>query len=210
MNRNVLVNQLAIQATQGIHHTGIQEGRTYLHGKNRGKPKKYWEIDGNAFVKLWDTIKPYVVTAVRKSAYYANSLEKEDLISEIQMHFLKILYNFGPVPNGQPFEKQIPLSVNNILTNKFKNSRADKRILNYESISLYNQLSDGSKDTYADIVQDYDSPIENDLFSLIGHLNNHEQEIVKYYICCENLRETCAEFNINTNALKELLKTCLN
>lgn len=199
------ISSLAIEVTNGLDPAGYQD-KTYLHGKSKGKPKPYWNIDGHKFEQLWKLIYPYVAKSVSHSGYYAiDNLEKEDFIEDIKIWFYKVMFNFGPQPNGKPFHEQIPLTVNNALTNYWRRQQQPGKRVNYESISLAFQLTDGFS-----IADTLEAPEDFSVEILLGHLNVHEQAIVRYYLQCESKTETRKRFGVTSYRLQKLLQSCLS
>lgn len=201
------VNKLAIEATHGLQSFGLQD-KHYIKGDNKGKRKPFWVIDGNAFEQLWNAVKPYVIKSVYKSGYYSDSMEREDLVQEIMNHLYWILFNYGPKPNGIPFSKQLPLSVDNILTNRYNKSQRNLNYLNYNAISLFTTVgNDSSTTTLVDTIECEQS---SEVTELTAHLTEREREIVVYYLNSENKVETRTHFGISNNRLNKILQKCLN
>jgi len=204
-----VIDQLAIQATKGEDFVGYQRNKTYLHGRFRGQPKKYWLVDGNKFEKLWKVILPYVAVSVQRSGYYTSNSEREDILEDIKIWFYKILYNYGPKPNDKPFSKQVTLTVNNALTNYYKNAQSAKKYLNYNAISLFTATT--NDDTpILNTIEDNSFTTDFREREIVAHLNETEQAMVLFYFKCEQLKLTCEEFHVSPKRLKNILRSCLN
>lgn len=207
MSQKQVVDQLAIAATNGLNSFGLQD-KHFIKGNKAGQQKPFWVVDGRKFSELWDAVKPYVMKAVYKSGYYSDSMEREDLVQEIMNHLYWILYNYGPQPNGTPFSKQLSLSVDNILTNRYNKSQRSLNYLNYNSISLYNTV--GGEDSSTELVDTVECEQEPGVFDLIAHLPEEERDVVVYYLNSENKTETRTKFGISNHRLNKILSKCLN
>lgn len=209
MNHRVTVNELAIKATGGVKPFALQD-TTYMKGPNKGKHKSYWLLNDAAFMELWEAILPYVQKSVHRSAYYADSLEREDLLATVRLRLLICLRNYGPNPHKQPFSKYLPLFINNVLTNGFDITLREKSRINYEAISLFDQAFDGdSPTTIAAVTPDNNIDYSRDEVELTAHLCKQEQAIVLYYLNTENKSETARHFHISYHKLQKILRRCV-
>jgi len=97
-----------------FNETGIK--RYYVKGKNKGKERDIYEINGMLFNKIWDLVYPYAYKSAMRSTY--GCVDKaEDALAEIKYLLFRYLKFLGPSYNNIPLSKNIPLIVNNVLTN---------------------------------------------------------------------------------------------
>lgn len=90
--------------------------RTYLKGKNVGKERDIYSIDGNKFNQIWKLVYPYVFTSCSRSVYY-KALDIEDSISNVKYCLFSVLQRFGPIFNHQTLSQRLSIIVNIALTN---------------------------------------------------------------------------------------------
>jgi DNA-directed RNA polymerase specialized sigma24 family protein len=90
----------------------------YIRGKNKGKIRLFYKIDDRGFEDMWKCIFPYVWKACIRSCN--ESIDVEDLISEVRFSIYRSLQYYGPVYNNQTFSKRLGLIVNNVLTNEYR------------------------------------------------------------------------------------------
>jgi len=96
--------------------------RTYYKGKNKGKCKIIYNIDGFRFSKLWALLRPYAYqSSINSHGFDPYSLEED--LSEMKLWLFKIMRFFGPEPTGIKLSEYFPLLVNNYLTNQFNSKR---------------------------------------------------------------------------------------
>ncbi len=106
--------------------------RYYVKGKNKGKERDLYKVDGRCFNQIWKLVYPYVLTSCAKSVYY-NPFEIEDAIAEVRFNLFSILQRFGPVFHGKTLSQRLSIIVNISLTNN--NNKRSKRI---ETVSMSN------------------------------------------------------------------------
>jgi len=202
------IDEVAKQATNGILPAGYQD-KTYIKGRYAGNQKPYWDIDGEAFNRLWKLIEPYVRKSVNSSAYYSKPEEREDFVAEIRAWTYRVLRNYGPCPNGQPFHKQVPLTVNNALTNFRRLSKSPSKRLNYEAISLF-QTMQGSEDPIVNTLTDEDTTSVA-ILELTLHLPPTTQKIVRYFLRAGKsaMKDTCERFGLSRKQLLNILESCI-
>uniref|UniRef100_A0A7C3SMI6 Uncharacterized protein n=1 Tax=Dictyoglomus turgidum TaxID=513050 RepID=A0A7C3SMI6_9BACT len=92
----------------------------YIRGKNKGKIREFYNVDDRGFEKLWGFIFPYIFKSCIRSRSYNESIDVEDLISEVRFSTYRSLQYYGPMYNNQTFSKRLGLIVNNILTNEHR------------------------------------------------------------------------------------------
>jgi len=152
--------------------------RKYYKGKNRGKIRDVFEIDGNKFNKLWSFISPYVITSINKSFYYNCSKDTlEDCLSDIKFSLFRFLRFFDP--DKYPLSSYLKVIVNNVLTNislrrGFLSREEQEKVKKNHKLKIY-------LDTYREIA----NPIsifsivedENDTKYLVDIINYGNDEI---------------------------------
>ena len=90
----------------------------YISGKNKGKERDMYDIDGVEFNKLWKIIYPYAYVSCSRSVYQ-NRDDMDDVISEIKINLFRVLQLYGPIYDGQTLSQRVKLIVNNVLTNEY-------------------------------------------------------------------------------------------
>jgi hypothetical protein len=96
--------------------------RTYYKGKNKGKVREIWNVDGFLFTKLWNLVKPYAYQSSYNSRGFDQYMIEEDL-SEIKLWLFKVLRFYGPEPMGVSLFKAFPSMVVEHFTNAFNAER---------------------------------------------------------------------------------------
>ncbi len=117
--------------------------RRYYKGKNKGKIKDVYNIDGVLFSKLWTLLKPYVYKSSITSHGFNQYLIDEDL-SELKLSLFKIMRFFGPEPTGVKLSDYFPLLINNHLTNQYnairKRHSSKEDLLNLKVKKVYKKF----------------------------------------------------------------------
>jgi hypothetical protein len=106
--------------------------RYYVKGKNKGKERDIYEVNGKCFNDIWKLITPYVFISCNKSVYY-NSSEVEDAVAEVKYMLFYVLQRFGPVFNGQTLSQRLGIIVNMSLTNRSNKKAKEIKTISYDT-----------------------------------------------------------------------------
>jgi len=197
------IDQFATQACRIMTKTerekffkDTDQRRTYLHGKNAGKERKLYIVDGVWFNEVWKLVYPYVLTSCARSVYY-NPDEIADVVSEIKYWMFKGLQLYGPVFHSKTFSQRMGVIVNMILTNEHKKKLKRLQIRSLESIN-----EDGEVEQIE--IRDNQSNMDHIDFWL--SIPQKFEVIVKQLISGNTLTETSRNCNIPLSELKNELK----
>jgi len=121
-------------------------GRTYYKGEKIGQERDVYDIDGEGFIKLWESLEPYALKIVGN--FYRSRMmfsgEDEDTLFEIKFQTLRILRFFGPTPSNMPFSSMFTLFCKNILTNEVQKRYGTKTVY-YEQSEIDAMRAENNK-----------------------------------------------------------------
>ena len=170
--------------------------RTYIKGKNAGKERDVYCIDGNKFNQIWKLVYPYVYTSCSKSVYH-EFLNLDDAISDVKYRLFRVLQLFGPIFNHQTLSQRLAIIVNIALTNGYNKKT---RSITTESFEITNEEGEVSVME----VEDKCNNIINSLFLL--DIPEHIRPIVNRLASGCSLSEVQTYFGIShSKIMKELL-----
>lgn len=207
----VRVNELALLICRPL--TGAERAEffksvpnlkpVYIKGKNKGKERVVYNVDGRGFNKLWALIYPYVHKSATRSVY-ANSENIEEAVSEIKILVLKYLRYFDPAS----FSQNLPLLVNNALTNW--HNRTEKNI-KAESIFRDDTSNDDfSCDVREDILVDYTANVDREYLEILNSVPECLREAVKRLSSGDPLPLVAKEMHVSAISLKRQLQSHLS
>lgn len=177
--------------------------RYYVKGKNKGKERELYDVDGKYFNEIWKLSYPYILTACARSVYY-NSLELEEAISEVKFNLFSILQRFGPVFQGKTLSQRLSIIINISLTNN--NRRLMRRV---ETVSMNNFKDDEG--------QEFDFEDKSDETAIAGfysdmpkRLKDAIENYVENYIGINSKLKVENHIGINLKLKKEIREFVLN
>ena len=202
MKRDIsqITNQIDTLAKQGCRLLTDEEKeeffnttkvkRHYIKGRNRGKERDIYEVDGRCFNRIWKLVYPYVLTSCAKSVYY-NSFELEEAISEVRYNLFSILQRFGPVFYGKTLSQRLSIIVNISLTNN--NRKITKRVDTVSMSSFEENNNDDRvfdfEDTenrveFSDIYIDIPSNLQESIINITngGGINKKTEKEIRTFI----------------------------
>lgn len=158
--------------------------RYYIKGKNKGKERDLYCIDGQCFNQIWKLTYPYVFTSCSKSVYY-NSLELEEAIAEVRFTLFSVLQRFGPVMDGKSLSQRLSIIVNIGLTNNNRKLIRQPRTIsidNFEKDENFEMNFEDPDSNMKDI--DFNCDIPNSLKEpimnvILGKSNIKDNEVKK-------------------------------
>ena len=132
------------------------------------------------FVKLLKFVRPYIAGAVKRSTWSYD----EDWISILDYETYRVLKQYGPTPNGEPFSVSFKLRIQNILTNNWRNKIrpqivSGRKFVPLNDITQQNEFVPASDQFNSD----FETVEMKDLIeSLISLLPAREKRIVMCFI----------------------------
>jgi len=205
-NISFQVNELA---TKGCRPFSLEEKekffrecctikRNYIKGKNKGKERELYYVDGVCFNQIWKLVTPYIYTACSKSVYYDN-YKLPDAMAEVRFLLFYSLQRFGPTFQQQSLSQRLPVIVNMALTNNHRKSRTV-----IHTYSLVNEISEESEERdYADSTNTAES------IEFWSSIPSHLRPAVEEIISGNSLTKTCEKFKLNKKRLQVELASLL-